>query len=87
MNDIILVELIDEEHKWSGSTSELAHINRPPIGAKMIPMIKKKGNTLLGVKIGLHKSQRTSLLTVLSWMTYCQAFRRCWRNAVSATGI
>lgn len=34
-------------------TCELAYINNPPIGANMMPIMKKSGRTVLGVKIGL----------------------------------
>ena len=34
-------------------TLALAHSSRPPMGAKMIPMAKSIGRTVLGVRIGL----------------------------------
>ena len=34
-------------------TKELAQSKTPPMGAKTIPTMKKRGSTLLGVKIGL----------------------------------
>ena len=37
-----------------GLTCELAYSSRPPIGANMIPTMKKRGRTVLGVRIGLH---------------------------------
>lgn len=34
-------------------TCELAYRSRPPMGAKMMPMEKKRGRTVFGVRIGL----------------------------------
>ena len=34
-------------------TLALAHNSRPPMGANMMPMAKKMGRTVLGVRIGL----------------------------------
>lgn len=34
-------------------TDALAHNNRPPMGAKMTPTMKKSGRTLFGVRMGL----------------------------------
>ena len=70
-----------------GPTSELAHINSPPIGANIIPTAKKSGRTVFGVRMGLQNTvdqypepsmgfSRTS--------PYCHAFNRCCLNAVSA---
>ncbi len=36
-----------------GLTCALAYSNSPPIGANTIPMAKKRGSTVLGVRIGL----------------------------------
>lgn len=38
----------------SGQTWELAQSRTPPIGANIIPTVKKNGRTVLGVRIGLH---------------------------------
>lgn len=55
------------------------------MGAKMIPMVKKRGRTVLGVRIGLGSSAiiATCLSSRICQKTYCHAFKRCWRNAVS----
>lgn len=34
-------------------TLALAHSSKPPIGAKMIPIAKRIGRTVLGVRMGL----------------------------------
>jgi len=59
------------------------------MGANMIPMAKKRGRTVFGVKIGLsNDGQRSSTTTVAEHRksmrgTHCHAFNRCCRNAVS----
>lgn len=56
------------------------------MGAKMMPIEKKSGRTVLGVRIGLVCGQRC---VSAPWefrpssTTYCHAFSRCCRNAVS----
>lgn len=60
----------------------------PPIGAKRTPTIKKRGRTLLGVKIGLWRRQRANIGRQTSQgghKAHCQAFNRCCRKAVSNT--
>ncbi len=39
-------------------------MRRPPIGAKMIPMMKRVGRTVLGVRIGCHALRRCCLKAV-----------------------
>ena len=61
-------------------TCELAHSNNPPTGAKTIPMIKKRGRTVFGVRMGLGSlASGVSLIRV----HYCHAFKRCCLKAVS----
>ena len=68
-------------------TCALAHSSRPPIGANIMPTAKKRGRTVLGVRIGLTPSAPTSSLPALSdaIQTYCQAFNLCCRKAVSTS--
>lgn len=42
-----------EEWMTGRLTKELAQRSSPPIGAKTIPMAKKSGRTVFGVRIGL----------------------------------
>ena len=50
----------------------------------MIPMMKKRGRTVLGVRIGLEiVSVGCGEAAVLAWSTHCHAFSLCCRNAVS----
>jgi len=54
------------------------------MGANITPMAKKMGRTVFGVRIGLSRkaiSKRIHPAEVL--YTYCHAFKRCCRNAVS----
>lgn len=43
---------------FRGLTSLLAYSSKPPIGANMIPMAKKRGSTVLGVRIGLENGSQ-----------------------------
>ncbi len=61
------------------------------MGAKMIPMTKKRGSTVLGVRIGL-ENRRSAIgsglfhafkIRELVIVTHCHAFNRCCRKAVS----
>jgi hypothetical protein len=71
--------------KKRGHTKELAQRRTPPMGANMTPTIKKRGRTLLGVKIGLEKlAQRKDRYIIQS---HCHAFNLCWRNAVSKPSV
>lgn len=54
------------------------------MGAKMMPIAKKMGRTVLGVKIGLSRSERLRKAGFGRRGAHCHAFNRCWRNAVSA---
>ena len=45
----------------NSETLLLAQIKTPPIGAKMIPMRKKVGRTVLGVRIGCQALRRCCL--------------------------
>lgn len=56
------------------------------MGANMMPTRKKSGRTVFGVKMGLsRRSQCCCPSTESLWLhTYCHAFNRCCRNAVSA---
>lgn len=56
------------------------------MGAKMMPMEKKRGRTVFGVRIGLVCGQRRGFApweVRSSSTTYCHAFSRCCRKAVS----
>lgn len=64
-------------------TRELAQMRTPPMGANITPTMKKRGRTLLGVRIGLRRSARRSRGSTDTLQTHCHAFSRCWRNAVS----
>ena len=76
-------------------TIELAHNSNPPMGANKMPTVKKSGSTVFGVRIGLDSTQDSRQLPLLRppgryrkvayWRTttYCHAFSRCCRNAVS----
>lgn len=83
---------------FSEPTSELAQSSRPPMGAKMIPMVKKSGSTVLGVRIGLAcvsvavpGGPQFGLVDRLGRGqedgTHCHAFNRCCLKAVSARRI
>ena len=63
-------------------TCELAHSNNPPTGAKIMPIAKKRGSTVLGVRMGLGLESADDY-SLLEW-PYCHAFNRCCRKAVSA---
>ena len=45
-------------------TWELAYNKRPPIGAKMMPIMKKSGRTVFGVKIGLIQVNHLGLVGI-----------------------
>jgi hypothetical protein len=64
-------------------TLALAHNSRPPMGANMIPMAKKMGRTVLGVRIGL-AGVSAGISWIGLWRTDCHAFNLCCRKAVSA---
>lgn len=69
----------DREQTWA-----LAYKSRPPIGANIIPMTKKRGSTVLGVRIGLLETVRRRRGAIgISETKYCHAFNRCCRKAVS----
>lgn len=62
------------------------------MGAKMMPMAKKSGRTVLGVRMGLFVSEVSGCFShfvsrfvscFVSVVTYCHALRRCCRKAVS----
>ena len=70
-------------------TWALAYNRSPPIGANMIPTTKKRGKTVLGVRIGLRQSVLAGVVRkryLALRTTYCQAFNRCCRKAVSRMG-
>lgn len=68
-------------------TLELAKISSPPRGAKMTPTAKRSGRTVFGVRIGLQARTRSGFVPAReATSTYCQAFSRCCRKAVSAHG-
>lgn len=46
----MLVEAMRHQLTWA-----LAYKSNPPIGAKMMPTIKNKGRTVLGVSMGLYR--------------------------------
>ena len=55
------------------------------MGAKIIPMAKKSGRTVFGVRMGL--GSRCQLdESETKEKSYCHAFNRCCRKAVSNTG-
>ena len=66
-------------------TCELAYSKRPPIGANIIPTMKKRGRTVLGVRIGLRIIVQLIDVHVSSDLeppkglrnTHCHAFKRC----------
>ena len=65
-------------------TRSLAMSRTPPMGANMTPMMKKSGRTVFGVKMGLSpRGQCWCPVSICALHTYCHAFSRCWRNAVS----
>ncbi len=68
-------------------TCALAHSNKPPIGAKIMPIAKKRGRTVFGVRIGLDSrfsfTATAATTCVPERSTHCQAFSRCCRKAVS----
>ena len=74
---------------WRRLTMSLAYSSSPPIGAKMIPTMKKIGKTVLGVRMGLCRlfsrwsAGRRCYWSRRSQATYCHAFSRCCRKAVS----
>ena len=54
------------------------------MGANMMPTMKKSGRTVFGVRMGLSpRGQCWCSLSMRALHTYCHAFSRCWRNAVS----
>ena len=59
-------------------TVELAHSNKPPMGANMMPMPKRIGSTVLGVRMGLmSKVSREGTGETIRRVAYCHAFKRC----------
>lgn len=59
------------------------------MGAKMTPTMKKSGRTVFGVRMGLQAGQWLGAgvadLPLSVFCTYCHAFKRCCRNAVSVS--
>lgn len=49
---------------WTAHTRLLPHTSRPPIGAKMMPMMKRVGSTVFGVSMGCHALRRCCLKAV-----------------------
>lgn len=64
-------------------TLALAHSNRPPMGAKMMPIAKRIGRTVLGVRMGLRLDVSRDGSVLYYCMvrrrgnTHCHAFKRC----------
>lgn len=60
------------------------------MGANTIPIEKKRGSTVLGVRMGLLAGRQRSIAGKRPIATgntaYCHAFNRCCRNAVSVWG-
>lgn len=68
-------------------TIALAHNSSPPIGAKIMPMAKKIGITVFGVRIGLATISDRGEMVGASIRTYCHAFNRCCLKAVSVQQV